>query len=388
MKSIFLEDMSQMIKVAKSSLTKMKGERLTSVVAIFDLPASTPLKLEGGHTVGTRAALMHNIICRTIVEKFGGTVVKELGDGLLCKFDEPVNACLAAINIKQAASQVQEISTKGGLVIGSVERINVGGVLDILGDTVDRCARIQAYALPGQILIDRALHDVVVSFLKDYPDIQISPPLRITVVGIGTIEVYELSTKKLGVKAYTKVPFRVYEEGRLSIQEKVAFMKSAQHEVIELGVGLTTWTGYFINRRSSEFKEHVIELLRQGVRFKCVALNPDCPIANFYAKDRSEPHLVEGIHSSLRTLQEMRNEFESAKLAGTFEVYVYDHFPYFYAHCIDADGPYGRMHVSHYMHKTTRAETPVMELSKSSNERVFEMYWKSISSILGDSSRL
>lgn len=388
MNSLFLEDLDKLLKYVKSSLAKIEGRPLTCTVAIFDLPASTPLKLEGGHTLGTRTALMHNLICRRIVEKFSGDVVKELGDGVLCKFDDPVKACLAAINIKKAVSQMPGLSTKGGLTIGSVEEMDIGGIPDIIGNTIDRCARLQAYALPEQILVDRALHDVVASFLRDYPSIQFSRPILITVAGIGAMEVYEVSTEELGLSAYIKVPFQLHEEGRPSIQEKVTFMKDAQQEVIELGIGLTTFTGYFHNRRPSEFRNHIVELLRRGVRFRCVALDPDCPIAAMYARDRNEPHLLEDIRNSLIILQELKTEFARAGLVGSLEVCVYHHFPYFYAACIDGAEPHGRMKVSHYMHAATRAETPAMELSRSSNAQAFEKYWLSIRRLLKDSSQL
>ena len=109
---------------------------------------------------------------------------------------------------------------------------------------------------------------------------------------IGSIVTRELSTKEVGFIAGRKLPFTIHEEGRLSIDQKVAFMQSAQEEIIELGVGLTTFTEYFTSRRRSEFKDHVMKLLEHGVNFKCMLIDPDHRIARVYAQDRNEPNLI------------------------------------------------------------------------------------------------
>ena len=58
-----------------------------------------------------------------------------------------------------------------------VEEVKLDKVLDIYGSTIDRCARIEKYAFPGQLLIDRALYDTTRSFLKSYEDLIISESL-------------------------------------------------------------------------------------------------------------------------------------------------------------------------------------------------------------------
>lgn len=125
-------------------------------------------------------------------------------------------------------------------------------------------------------------------------------------------------------------------DARRSIIEKAAFIQNAKSEVIELGIALRTFSGYFEQRPSKEFKDNVLELLRRGVVFKCIAMNPDCEIAAKYAEDRDESELLDRIRTSLRNLKALSNEFSQLGVPGKFEIYVYSHVPYFHAVCVDA----------------------------------------------------
>lgn len=367
---------------------RKKGKRTTKTIAFFDLVGSTPMKLKEGHTLGTRTVLFHNLICRKIVTKYNGIVIKELGDGILVAFDDPIFACRAAIDIKTATHKTEKILTKAGLTIGVVEEIKIAGIRDFLGTTVDRCARIQAAAVPGQILFDAALHDVASSFLKDNPNICVSPAKTLNFVGIGPTVIYELSTKETGFAACQRIPFTVHEKGRLPIEEKVAFMQNATHEIIEVGTGLTTFTGYFTNRRPAEFKDHVVKLIQQSVTFKCMLLDPDCNIAKEYAKDLKERTLIGDIRCSIKELKKQQREFESLNMKGSFEVYVYKHFPYFHAICIDPETGAGKITVSHYIHGLHRAEAPIFQFCKALNKEMFAKYWLSIKELLNKSRRV
>ena len=382
------QDYTRLLKSIESKVKRTKGRRVSKAVGMFDLFGSTPLKLKMGHTIGTRRALAHNIICRKIAEKFGGTAVKELGDGILIVFNDPVQACLAAINIRAVTKKAENYITKVGLTFGLVEEIKISNVPDVLGTAVDRCARLQSSALPGQILIDTSLRDSAISFLKENSNILLSESKTLVLKGIGKTDVYELSTTEFGFIGFSDFPFTIHEEGRLSIQEKVAFMRGAASEVIELGTGLATFAHYFKSRRTPEFKEHVANLLNQDVVFKCLLLDPDSQIAEFCSKDRKEPDLVQKIRNSIRELKEQREEFLRQDSNMLFEIYAYNHFPYFHAVCVDPSLNHARMTVSHYMHGVTRANTPVLQFSKSANPALFSKYWVSIDKLLKDAKKL
>lgn len=196
----------------------------------------------------------------------------------------------------------------------------------------------------------------------------------------------DLLDAKLSSYGNQRPGFTLHESGRRSIAQKAAFMQTAKREVIELGIALHTFSGYFEYRASYEFKNYVLELLRHGVVFKCMAMDPDCDVAVKYAEDRGEPELVDRTRTSLRTLKALSDEFKELRVQGRFEVYVYSHVPYFHAVCVDRSETNGRMFISPYMHATKRAETPGFEFLKSEHQVMFEKYWTSVKKLL-DSSR-
>lgn len=189
-------DLDEVIGRARD-LGGVAGPKRTVAIAFFDLVASTARKVDEGHTAGTRAAVVHNEICREFTERFAGTVIKELGDGLLSVFDDPVGACLAAVNARAGVNSAG-LATKIGLTMGLIEEIETRLGRDVLGATVDRAARIQALALPGQVLVDKVLVDAAGSMLKDYPAIAVSASADADLKGIGAVTVFELTASDTG----------------------------------------------------------------------------------------------------------------------------------------------------------------------------------------------
>jgi len=202
MENIFIQDLNDICRQTKADVNP-RGPTVFRAVAIFDLCSSTELKLIAGHTFGTQMALNHNLLCRRIVKRFGGRIVKEIGDGVICDFEDPLKACLAALNIKKATTSELDIITKAGLTFGAVELIEIGGIFDILGITVDRCARIQSLAKPDQILIDSTIQTTIGSILRDYPSIELSHSARVKLRGIGETELMEITTKDMGFSGPT-----------------------------------------------------------------------------------------------------------------------------------------------------------------------------------------
>lgn len=76
-----------------------------------------------------------------IIREHGGTVVKELGDGLLLMFDSAVDAVKCSISI-QTRLKNEDLSLRAGIHIGDV--ICKDG--DVFGSAVNAAARIQALA--------------------------------------------------------------------------------------------------------------------------------------------------------------------------------------------------------------------------------------------------
>ena len=112
---------------------------------------------------------------------------------------------------------------------------------------------------------------------------------------------------------------RIHESGRLSIQDKVLFLREITQEYIEIGVAMRTFVSYFTQRPDNDFKKEIEILLQKGVNFKFYLLNPDMKIAKDYVKERNERDLIENIRKSKTELFKLKSEFERRGYPGKFE---------------------------------------------------------------------
>lgn len=362
-----------------SSVGEMGTKTKTKVqtVVIFDLVESTSLKVKVGHDEAMRKIMLHDKICRLIVKRFGGLIIKELGDGMLVTFDDPLKACLAAINVKEGANRTK-ISTKAALVLGLIERTKVADRIDIFGTPVDRVSRIEKFAHANQILIDRALHDAVMTFLMNYNDILVGPPMVAMLKGHGNNELFEISNHGHELKNSLNIPFQINENGRLRIDESAEYIKNAKHEVIEIGRGLRTLTGYYYDKNPGEFKNYVRDALTKGVNFKFIASNPEWISEKIGIQSEEDGKYFKQIQENLDRLRAVQKEFENEKLSGSFEIFVYEEIPLFHALCIDIHTSEGRMAISNYLPGVEKSRCPVMQFSRSSNPVMFNAYMSSI----------
>jgi adenylate cyclase len=94
------------------------------------------------------------------IEKYGGRLVRSMGDGLLVEFVSALDAVRCAVDIQRglAARQANE-PERIQLRIG----INTGDVLvdqrDIYGNSVNIAARLEAMASPGTICVSQSIYD-------------------------------------------------------------------------------------------------------------------------------------------------------------------------------------------------------------------------------------
>ncbi|MEQ9550530.1 MAG: hypothetical protein RIM23_13035 [Coleofasciculus sp. G3-WIS-01] len=80
--------------------------------------------------------------------------------------------------------------------------------------------------------------------------------------------------------------------------------------------------------------------------------------------------------------------FATVAAKDAIALYLYSHFPYGNVIMVDPEEEGGCAFISHYLHGTKRADTPVFEVYKSSNPMLFEKYCYFLIKILGDSRKL
>ena len=84
-----------------------------------------------------------------LIEEFNGTLIKEMGDGMLISFNQASEAVGCAIDIQQKATEELQGKIRIGIHLGD---ITFEGE-DVFGDGVNIAARIQSIADPGGIYI-------------------------------------------------------------------------------------------------------------------------------------------------------------------------------------------------------------------------------------------
>jgi class 3 adenylate cyclase/tetratricopeptide (TPR) repeat protein len=106
--------------------------------------------------------------CRTLIERYGGTVEKFIGDAVMAVWGTPVareddaeRAVRAALSLTAAVTTLGEevgmpsLRVRAGVLTGSAAvEIGVESEAMVLGDTVNTASRLQSIADPGRVLVD------------------------------------------------------------------------------------------------------------------------------------------------------------------------------------------------------------------------------------------
>src|SRR3954447_1744373 len=106
--------------------------------------------------------------CRTLIERYGGTVEKFIGDAVMAVWgtpvareDDPERAVRAALALTHAVTALgaevgmPDLRVRAGVLTGNAA-VEVSGANQgmVLGDTVNSASRLQSIAAPGTVLVD------------------------------------------------------------------------------------------------------------------------------------------------------------------------------------------------------------------------------------------
>ncbi|RYZ62900.1 MAG: adenylate/guanylate cyclase domain-containing protein [Chitinophagaceae bacterium] len=189
----------------------MSQSRQLLAIMFTDIVGYTALM---GHDEQKAFALLtiNRSIQKPIIEQFGGSWIKELGDGVMASFNTVSDAVNAAMKIQEGCLSANEFQLRIGIHQGEVV-LEAG---DVFGDAVNIAARIQAAAKPGAIYISETVqHNVSnkahiqTKFVKEEALKNVKEPVRIYEVLLfhDVVAPFEIKLKPASRASIAVLPF-------------------------------------------------------------------------------------------------------------------------------------------------------------------------------------
>ena len=182
-------------------------------------------------------------IQKPLIEKYQGVWIKEMGDGMMARFDSAYDATKCAIEIQKKAKK----NFKGRLRIG----LHLGEIViehgDIFGDDVNIASRIESLADPGGIYISEPIQKA----LHNHADIQTKylGPVELKNVQ-EPVKIHYVTGHGLAIPSRTKIKqVKQNKSGKLKKKRPVFFIL-----LVLLAISLFLINHWFGKQRTREIK--------------------------------------------------------------------------------------------------------------------------------------
>lgn len=146
----------------------------TVTIMFTDIEDSTRLSRELGDEIWAERMQTHFAVVRRIVEEYGGTLVKTLGDGTMAGFPGATGALSAAVHLQQELIG-SDWKVRIGLHTGEVRHL----AGDYVGLAVSKAARVASAAAASEILVSSITAELVTG-----PDVTFGDERTATLKGL------------------------------------------------------------------------------------------------------------------------------------------------------------------------------------------------------------
>ena len=187
----------------------MPIERKLAAIMFTDIAGYTALSAKDS-TKASELLKTQRKLLKPIVEKHGGSWMKEMGDGLLLTFDSATSAVECSIAIQEATKGIDGLNLRIGIHEGEV--IKQDG--DVIGDDVNVASRIEPFSAEGGVAISQKVQQAISSnttFTTQYIG---QPKLK----GVAQkVEVYCIISHGLPKTDISKVSAKLEKESKFNI---------------------------------------------------------------------------------------------------------------------------------------------------------------------------
>ena len=141
------------------SLTASEGVEMDDLTFLFtDLQDSTLMYERIGDAPAFDLVRVHFRVLESATRDHGGVIVKTIGDAIMARFLEPIEAVRTAIEMNErierlAGQGTADLVLRIGIHRGPAIAVVARDRIDYFGQTVNTAARIQAAAAPGEIVL-------------------------------------------------------------------------------------------------------------------------------------------------------------------------------------------------------------------------------------------
>ncbi len=145
------------------------------VLLFTDLVESVDLKTRFGAAAYAKIISRHDALFEKVIGSIRGSeILKDTGDGFLARFETVSDGVSACLSFQQAVAsegwEPEPVRVRMGLHLGQVTELEQSGGdrPKLVGLAADVCARLMGLALPGQILMTRAVFDDGRQYIKEH----------------------------------------------------------------------------------------------------------------------------------------------------------------------------------------------------------------------------